>query len=226
MCTRGVSRKPSRILEEGAAADLAAKSADRAARKFASLALTLLAAWTTGAGHRGSGTALADSKRRKSDSSQRELSRPASDRARPRCRACLGTSGRTAGVREDPGRQIALKKRRRARRDQDPERGQRSSWTPGSATSSSAERISRRGVPQADSEFDRCLKRRGEALSLFLDEGHLRLSADRLLLPGPRAQGLKTERFADRYREYLDIRGKSTEDPLVPEVRNRAGAGR
>ncbi len=43
--------------------------------------------------------------------------------------------------------------------------------------------------PQADSEFDRCLNRRGEALALFLDEeptyGDL---PERLLLPGPSAR--------------------------------------
>ena len=43
---------------------------------------------------------------------------------------------------------------------------------------------------QADSEFDRCVTRRGEALSLFLDdESHLRLFPFRALLPGPRARG-------------------------------------
>jgi len=78
---------------------------------------------------------------------------------------------------------------------------------------------------KADSEFDRCLKRRGEALALFLDE----LATYSYLPPVYYYQGrvreeLKTERFADSYRQYLDIRGKSTEDPLVPEVRRRAGA--
>ena len=36
-------------------------------------------------------------------------------------------------------------------------------------------------------------------------------------------EGLKTTGFADSYRTYLTIRGKSTEDPLLPEVRRRAG---
>ncbi len=34
---------------------------------------------------------------------------------------------------------------------------------------------------------------------------------------------MKTAGFADTYREYLKIRGESTEDPLVPEVRKRVG---
>ena len=34
---------------------------------------------------------------------------------------------------------------------------------------------------------------------------------------------MKTTNFADSYREDLKIRGESKEDPLVPEVRTRAG---
>ena len=36
-------------------------------------------------------------------------------------------------------------------------------------------------------------------------------------------EGLKSARFAESYRAYLDIRGKSGDDPLLPEVRRRAG---
>jgi hypothetical protein len=32
---------------------------------------------------------------------------------------------------------------------------------------------------------------------------------------------MKTGAFADSYGEYLRIRGKSTEDPLLPEIRKR-----
>jgi serine/threonine protein kinase/tetratricopeptide (TPR) repeat protein len=77
---------------------------------------------------------------------------------------------------------------------------------------------------QADSEFDRCLKRRGEALSLFLDE-HPTYS----YLPavyyyqGRVREGLNSAGFAESYRAYLSIRGQSSEDPLVPDVRRRAG---
>ena len=34
---------------------------------------------------------------------------------------------------------------------------------------------------------------------------------------------LKTEGFAASYRTYLSIRGKASDDPLLPEVRRRAG---
>jgi hypothetical protein len=34
---------------------------------------------------------------------------------------------------------------------------------------------------------------------------------------------MKSGGFADFYKTYLSIRGKSTEDPLVPEIRRRIG---
>lgn len=77
---------------------------------------------------------------------------------------------------------------------------------------------------QADSELDRCITRRGEALSLFLDEeptyGYL---PSVYYYQGRVREELKTAGFAESYKTYLQIRGKSTEDPLLPEVRKRAG---
>jgi tetratricopeptide (TPR) repeat protein len=77
----------------------------------------------------------------------------------------------------------------------------------------------------ADSEFDRCLKRRGEALALFLDQ-----DPNYSFLPpvyyyqGRAREGLKTAGYGDSYRAYLNIRGKSSEDSLVPDARRRAGS--
>ena len=77
---------------------------------------------------------------------------------------------------------------------------------------------------QADSEFDRCLSRRGEALSLFLDQ-----EATYGYLPqvhyyqGLAREGLKTARFQESYRTYLGIREKAGEDPLIKELRQRIG---
>jgi len=77
----------------------------------------------------------------------------------------------------------------------------------------------------ADSEFDRCLKRRGEALALFFDQ-----DPSYSFLPpvyyyqGRAREGLKTAAYADSYRAYLNIRGKSSEDSLVPDARRRAGS--
>jgi len=77
---------------------------------------------------------------------------------------------------------------------------------------------------EADSEFDRCIKRRGEVLELFMDD-----MPTYSLLPavyyyqGQVREGLKSPAYGDSYRTYLDLRGKSTEDSLLPEVRKRAG---
>jgi hypothetical protein len=39
---------------------------------------------------------------------------------------------------------------------------------------------------------------------------------------GRAREGSQTEGFAASYREYLNIRGKSIDDPLLREVRERA----
>jgi tetratricopeptide (TPR) repeat protein len=78
--------------------------------------------------------------------------------------------------------------------------------------------------PDADSEFDRCLKRRGEAMELFMDDvptyGYF---PPVYYYQGRVREGLRSAGYADSYRKYLDIRGKSHEDPLLGEVRRAAG---
>jgi serine/threonine protein kinase/tetratricopeptide (TPR) repeat protein len=77
---------------------------------------------------------------------------------------------------------------------------------------------------QADSEFDRCLKRRGEALALFIDEEPTYAYFPPVYYYQGRArEGMKTEAFTDSYRAYLNIRASSKEDPFVPEVHRRVG---
>jgi len=76
--------------------------------------------------------------------------------------------------------------------------------------------------PQADSEFDRCLKRSGEALSLFLDEE----PTSGFLPPvhycqGQVREGLKSAGFAEPYRDYLAIRGAAGGDPMLADIRRR-----
>ncbi len=77
---------------------------------------------------------------------------------------------------------------------------------------------------EGDSEFDRCIERRGETLDLFdyvptygyLPEVYYYQGRVREALNSPGAA-------ADSYRSYLRIRGKAGEDPLVSEVRHRLG---
>ena len=76
---------------------------------------------------------------------------------------------------------------------------------------------------EGDSEFDRCIKRRGEALALFLDEeptyGYLPFV---YYYHGRVRQNLKTAGFQDSYRQYLAIRGDSSDNPLGPEIHKLA----
>jgi eukaryotic-like serine/threonine-protein kinase len=77
---------------------------------------------------------------------------------------------------------------------------------------------------EADAEFDKCIKRRGEALELFMDNvptfGYF---PSVYYLQGRAREGLKSPGSAESYRTYLDIRGKAGEDPLLPEIRKRLG---
>jgi serine/threonine protein kinase len=76
---------------------------------------------------------------------------------------------------------------------------------------------------QAESEFDTCLRRRGEALALMQEDptyGHLPMV---YYYQGRVREASNVVGFADSYSEYLKIRGQSKQDPLLPEVRKRAG---
>jgi tetratricopeptide (TPR) repeat protein len=76
--------------------------------------------------------------------------------------------------------------------------------------------------PQADSEFDRCVKRRGEALALFLDEeptyGYFPMV---YYYQGRAREGMKLGSAAESYRAYLALREKAGEDPLLADLRRR-----
>ena len=75
---------------------------------------------------------------------------------------------------------------------------------------------------EADAEFERCIQRRGEVLELFMDD----VPTYSYLPPvyyyqGRDRQGLKSPDFDKFYRTYLDIRGQSTQDPLVADIRKQ-----
>jgi eukaryotic-like serine/threonine-protein kinase len=77
---------------------------------------------------------------------------------------------------------------------------------------------------EADSEFDRCLKRRGEVLELFMDNvptyGYLPAV---YFYQGRVRDGLKSPGAADSSRQYLAIREKANEDPLVAQAKKALG---
>jgi Flp pilus assembly protein TadD len=75
---------------------------------------------------------------------------------------------------------------------------------------------------EADSEFDSCAKRRGEAMELFMgDMPTFSYFAPVYYFQGRAREGLKTASFKESYQTYLNIRGKAGEDPLLPEIRKR-----
>ena len=77
---------------------------------------------------------------------------------------------------------------------------------------------------QADSEFDRCVARRGEALALFLDaEPSYGYFPPVYYYQGRVREELRSDGFAQAYRTYLNIRGAAGEDPLLADVSKRAG---
>ena len=75
---------------------------------------------------------------------------------------------------------------------------------------------------EADSEFDRCIARRGETLELD-DEPTYGYFPSVYYYQGRVREGLKSPGSAESYRTYLSIRGKAGEDPLLQEIRRRAG---
>jgi hypothetical protein len=78
--------------------------------------------------------------------------------------------------------------------------------------------------PQAYSEFEQCLKRRGEATSVFLND----LPSFHYFPPlhyylGRAQEGLGSEAANESYAEFLRIKEKDDgSDPMVQDARRRA----
>ena len=77
---------------------------------------------------------------------------------------------------------------------------------------------------EAGSEFDQCIKRRGEAIELFMDNVPTYAYFPVVYYyQGRVKEAMKTPGFADSYKDYLAIRGQSSEDPLVSDIHHRIG---
>jgi len=217
-----------RIFREGAATDLASKNFDRAAAKFASLAYAELLRGQQRAAVAAVENALTNSKAVKIRFlAARSLVEAGDiDRARPLI------AGLASELQPEPQAyakivegEIALKNRdaRQAIKVVTEANTLLDTWI-GHFVLGRAY-LEAGAFAQADSELDRCLKRRGEALSLFLDEeptyGYF---PPVYYYQGRVREALNNAGFAESYRTYLTFRGQSTEDPLLPEVRSRAGA--
>jgi eukaryotic-like serine/threonine-protein kinase len=77
---------------------------------------------------------------------------------------------------------------------------------------------------EADAEFDECAKRQGEAIELFDDNVPTFAYFPAVYyFQGRAREGMKSGSFADYYKKYLGVRGQSSDDPLVADVRRRLG---
>jgi predicted Zn-dependent protease len=75
---------------------------------------------------------------------------------------------------------------------------------------------------EADAELDHCLKRRGEATEMFLDDLPTYHFVPQVYYYLGRAQeGLKSAGAKDSYRTYLSLKQKADVDPLVNDARKR-----
>jgi Flp pilus assembly protein TadD len=76
--------------------------------------------------------------------------------------------------------------------------------------------------PDADSEFDVCLKRRGEAAAVFLDDDpSMRYLPAVYYYQGVAREGLKSPAAADSYQRYIAIRQSAENDPLLADAKRR-----
>ena len=217
-----------RIFEEGAAADLAAKNPDLAAMKFSALAHAYLAQGQKNAAAVAAEKALQNSKVAPIRFLTARILVQTGGIARARELAAEFSSQVTAehqaygkiiegGIALESGDQVAaIKILTEANGILDTWLGHfdlgRAFFNKGNA------------FPQADSEFDRCMQGRGEALSLVDEDPTYGYFPIVYYYRGRVREAMKTASFADAYHEYLKIRGQSTEDPLVPEIRKRIGS--
>jgi len=217
-----------RILSEGAAADQAAGSPDRAAAKLAAVAHAELARGRKTEAIAAARSALAASQTDKirfligwidaqtgETQAARDLVKQLGDQlpAEPRAYARI-LEGELALAAGDPRRAITLIGEANALLD---------TWV--GRLELGRAYLEAGAFTQADSELDRCVARRGEALSLFLDEEPTFGFYPPLeYYQGRVREGLHSAGFADSYRRYLALRGAAGEDPLLPEVRRRAGS--
>ena len=75
---------------------------------------------------------------------------------------------------------------------------------------------------EAEAELEKCMKRRGEATAVFLDEvPSWRLYATVLYWRGRAQEGLKSPAAAESYKAFIALRPGADGDPLVADARRR-----
>ena len=77
--------------------------------------------------------------------------------------------------------------------------------------------------PDADTEFDACLKRRGEATAVFLDDDpSLRYLPAVYYYRGRARDGLHSAGAPESYQKFLAIKSGASGDPMVADARRRS----
>ena len=216
-----------RILREGAAADLENKDADRAAGKFVALADALLLRQQKGLAMAAAEKALANSQAVKI----RFLAARVFVEAGAPAKAGALSAGLAAELQAEPQAYAGILEGLAALESNNPREAIKHLTDANALLDTwighfdlGRAYLEAGAFTQADSEFDRCIKRRGEALALFLDEEPTyRFFPAVYYYQGRVREGLRSAKFAESYRAYLDIRGRSAEDVLLPDVRRRAG---
>jgi tetratricopeptide (TPR) repeat protein/predicted Ser/Thr protein kinase len=216
-----------RLLEQGATADLGAKRPENAADKFAALAHTQLFL-----GQRGAALAAADKALAHSQSVQvrflagRIFAESGEIAKAQKLAASLGSESQA-----EPQAYAKIIEGRSALKQGDSRQATKALTEANNLLDTWIGRFElgqaylEAGLfVQADSEFDRCIKRRGETSELFIDNvpsfSYFPLV---YYYQGRVREGIKTPAFAESYRNYLSIRGQAGEDPLLPEIRRRLG---
>jgi eukaryotic-like serine/threonine-protein kinase len=218
-----------KILEQGASADLAAKDADSAANKFATLGYARL---------------LRGQNREASDALKKALAGSQAVRVRflaGRTLAEVGdfpqaqklADGLGGDIRPEPQAyakivegNILLKRGERAEAIKSFTDANKllDSWI--GRFDLGRAYVEAGAFTEATSEFDNCISRRGEALALFLDE----VPTSGFFPPvyyyrGRAEEGLGSS-GADSYQKFLAIQGKGEETPLLQDAKKRlAGLG-
>ena len=216
-----------RILEQGAAEDLAAKSSDSAAAKFAALAYTRLMQNQKGPAAAAAEKALAASK----TVNIRFLAGRVLAAAGQATRAQALATELASELQNEPQAYakliegeitLASGDRRKAIKTFTEANNLVDTWL-GHFELGKAY-VEEGAFTEADSELDLCIKRRGEALALLLDESPtFGYFPPVYYYQGRVREGMGSKAFAESYRTYLSIREKAGEDPLLGEIRKRAG---
>ncbi len=214
-----------RIYAQGAAADLALRDTDRAANKFAALAQVMLLRQQKTAAVAAADDALANSNAVKI----RFLAARVFVDAGESDRANILASSLASELQVEPRAYAKVIEGDAALKRGDP-RGAIKALTDSISLLDTwigrfdlgRAYVDAGAFTQADSEFDRCLRRRGEALALFLDEEPTYGYLPPLYYHQGRArEGLNGPGFAESYGTYLNIRENAGEDPLLMEARQR-----